>query len=93
MLSEKAITITKEGKLLFNFERIKKLTKKMMEEVVRIQIDQNIPEAEKYVNKWAVWTEEIEKVASTIRSYSKMLNGYLIKPLEDEFLKSDYKAK
>ena len=90
MLTEKAIMLDSETKLSFDFEKIKKLTKTMLEEVVRLQIDGNVSKAEEYISKWAVWTDDIEKIAEVIRSYNKTLNGYVDDSLAQEFLNPDY---
>ena len=65
----------------------------MMAEVVRLQIDGNIKKAEEYINKWFVWTDEINAVAEKIKEYSKTLNGYLITPLADKFMSNEYEAE
>ena len=86
LLTEKAIIINDENKLYFDFEKIKNTTKEMMKEVVRIQIDNKFANAKQYVEKWFVWSDEINKVAEIIKSQSKMLNGYIDAPLAYEFL-------
>ena len=45
----------------------------MMKEVIRLQIDENINNAESYINKWFVWTDFQEKVAGIIKKYSEEL--------------------
>lgn len=90
MLTEKAISVDENTKIHFDFEKIKALTKKMMAEVVKIQMDGDIDSAEKYVFKWAVWTEEIDRVAKVIADYDKKLNGYVEDSLAQEFLKEDF---
>ena len=90
MIQEKAIVLDNETKMSFDFEKIKQLTKTMMAEVVRLQLDADVQKAENYVSKWAVWTDEIEKVAEVIRSYNKTLNGYVDDSLAKEFLKPNY---
>ena len=90
MLTEKAISLDSDTKMSFDFEKIKKLTKTMLAEVVRLQIDGNVQDAEKYVSKWAVWSGDVERIAEVIRSYNKTLNGYVDDSLAQEFLKSDY---
>jgi len=90
LLKEKAIEIVGDVKLKFNFNKIKEITKKMMEEVIRIQIDGDVKKAENYILKWNEWTNEISEIAEKIKKYSKTLNGYLCEPLADEFLKPDY---
>ena len=86
LLTEKAIKLNDENKLEFDFEKIKATTKKMMTEVIRIQIDNNFKQAKEYVEKWFDWTNDIEKVAQIIRNNSRMLNGYIDAPLAEEFL-------
>ena len=93
MLTEKAIEIISGTKLKFNFDKIQKVTKQMMAEVVRLQIDGNIKKAEEYINKWFVWTDEINAVAEKIKEHSKTLNGYLITPLADKFMSKEYEAE
>lgn len=93
LISEKAITFDDDGRMRFDFESVKKTTKTMMAEVVRLQIDGDVSKAGDYVSKWFVWTDAIEAVAEIIKKHSKMLNGYLITPLADEFLKSDFENR
>lgn len=90
MLNEKAIVLDDENKLHFDFKKIKSLTKTMLAEVVKLQLDCDVKQAEAYVEKWFVWTEEIEKIAKVIRSYNKYLNGYVIDSLAQEFLDPDF---
>ena len=93
MLTEKAIVFGNDEKLHFDFEKIKKVTKEMMREVIRIQIDASAKKAEEYVLRWFNWTEDIEKVAAVIRKHSKMLNGHLSTPLADEMLDLNFEKK
>ena len=46
--------------------------------------------AEEYIQKWFVWSDDIERIAEVIRSYNKTLNGYVDDSLAQEFLKPDY---
>ena len=93
MIQEKAITFDDAGKLVFDFDKAEKTAQTMMAEVVRLQLDQNVKAAENYVNKWFVWTDEIDSVAKKLQKMSKMLNGYLVQPLADEMLRFDYEQK
>lgn len=93
MLTEKAIEIKDDTKLKFNFDKIQEVTKQMLAEVVRLQIDGKVKKAEEYINKWFVWTDEIDKVAEKIKEYSKTLNGYLITPLADKFMTKEYEEE
>ena len=93
MLETKSIVLGEDGKLHFDFDKIKETTKKMMSEVVRLQIDADVKKAEEYVSKWFVWTDEIAAVAEVIKVHSKMLNGHIVTPLADEMLASDFEEK
>lgn len=93
MLETKSIVLGEDGKLHFDFDKIKATTKKMMSEVVRLQIDADVKKAEEYVSKWFVWTDEIAAVAEVIKVHSKMLNGHIVTPLADEMLASDFEEK
>ncbi len=92
MMSEKAIVFN-DNELVFNFDKIKETSKQMMAEVVRLQLDKSVNDAKNYIDKWFVWTGELQCIAEIIKSHSKMLNGYLINTLEEEFLKSDFSPK
>ena len=89
MLYEKAIVLDENTKLTFDFGKIKKLTKTMLAEVVRLQIDGNVKEAENYINKWFVWSDEVERIAEVIRSYNKTLNGYVEEKFAEELLNEE----
>lgn len=93
MISEGAIKFDGDGKLVFDFEKVKKTAKAMMEEVIRLQIDGDISAAKKYIDKWFVWSDQIAAVAEIIKKHSKKLNGYLIEPLKDAMLKNDFEEK
>ncbi len=85
MLTEKGIVL-KNDRLWFDFEKIKAATKQMMREVVKIQLDNNFENAKNYVEKWFIWSKDIAKVAEIIKTYSKMLNGYIDAPLAQSFI-------
>lgn len=86
LLNEKAIILSENQKLYFNFEKILQVTKQMMAEVVEIQIANKFSKAKEYVDKWFVWNDDINAVAEIIKANSKMLNGYIDAPLAEEFL-------
>ncbi len=90
MLQQKAILLGGDGKLCFDFEKIKQTAKAMLAEVVKLQLENNTQRAKEYVEKWFVWSETQQKVAETIKKHSKMLNGYLITPLADLFLDDNF---
>ena len=93
MLTEGGIVLDEKSKLHFDFDKIKSLTKTMIAEAIRLQIDGNVKKAEEYINKWCVWSEDVERIAEVIRSYNKTLNGHVEEKLAEEFMHPDCEKK
>ena len=93
MLKDGGIVLDSNTKLHFNFDKIKSLTKTMIAEVVRLQLDGDVKKAEEYIDKWCVWSDEVERIAEVIRSYNKTLNGYVEEKLAEEFMKKEYEKE
>lgn len=72
-----AYTITKEGKIFVNIDKVVPIAKEMLAEIVRIQIDGDFNKAEKYVQENFVWTDNMEIIAQKLQKVSKALNGTL----------------
>ena len=70
-----------------NIEKMVPTAKKMLEEIVRIQIDADFEKGEKYVLDNFQWTDEMETIASKLREVSKSLNGRVESPLAMELVK------
>ncbi len=81
-----AYTITKDGKILVNIEKVVPIAKEMLAEIVRIQIDGDFAKAEKYVQDNFVWTDNMELIAQKLQKVSKALNGTLETELADKLL-------
>ena len=58
----------------------------MLKEIIRIQIDNDITKAEKYVNDNFVWTDEMQLIGEKLQKVSKELNGRLENELADKLL-------
>lgn len=86
-LQEGAITVNEEGKLKVNFEKTVPAAKKMLEKIVRLQIDGNINDVKAYINEYAVWSEELEKMAVNLKKADKVLNARVVTPLADKLAK------
>ena len=85
-IKEGAITISPEGVLDINIEKMVPTAKKMLEEIIQIQLEGDFATGEKYVLDNFVWTEEMESLAQNIRKVSKTLNGKVESPLADKLL-------
>lgn len=81
-----AYTITKEGKIFVNIDKVVTIAKEMLSEIIRIQIDGDFNKAEKYVQDNFIWTDNMELIAQKLQKVSKALNGTLETELADKLL-------
>lgn len=83
-----AIELTTEGKIHVNIDKMISTAKKMLAEIVRIQIDGDFAKGEKYVLDNFIWTEEMETISQKLKEIDKSLNGRTDAPLAKMLLKS-----
>ena len=83
-----AYDITKDGKIHVNIEKVVPTAKKMLDQIIRIQKDDDYKAAEAYVKDNFVWTDDMEFMAGKLRAASKTLNGTLETPLADYLARS-----
>ena len=86
-IKEGAITISPDGILDVNMEKMVPTAKKMLEEIIRVQLSGDFITGENFVLTNFVWTPEMDKMAKNIKSVSKTLNGKVESPLADELVK------
>ncbi len=79
-------SITPEGKIHVNIDKVVPIAKEMLAEIIRIQIDGDFNKAEEYVNNNFVWTDNMELIAQKLQKVSKALNGTLETELADKLL-------
>ncbi|MCD8378603.1 MAG: hypothetical protein LUB59_07445 [Candidatus Gastranaerophilales bacterium] len=80
-LKEGAIEISGDGVLTVNIAKMIPAAQKMLKEIIRIQIDGNFENGEKYVLDNFKWTEEMDTMAEKLKKVSKSLNGRVEEPL------------
>ena len=85
-IKEGAITISPEGILDVNVEKMVPTARKMLEEIIQVQMKGDFSKGEKYVLDNFVWTPEMETMAQNIKKVSKTLNGKVESPLADKLL-------
>ncbi len=83
-----AIELNAEGKIHVNIDKMIPAAKKMLAEIVRIQIDGDFQKGETYVLDNFVWTDEMEAISQKLREVDKTLNGRTESPLAAMLLKS-----
>ncbi|MBR5555975.1 hypothetical protein IKU74_08180 [bacterium] len=76
-----AIELTEDGKIHVNIDKMIPTAKKMLAEIVRIQIDGDFAKGEKYVLDNFIWTDEMETLSQKLKEIDKNLNGRTESPL------------
>ena len=76
----------KDGKIHVNIDKVVSAANEMLAEIVRVQIDDDITKAEKYVNDNFVWTDEMQLIGEKLQKVNKELNGRLENELADKLL-------
>lgn len=85
-IKEGAINISPEGVLTVNIDKMVSTARKMLEEIIQVQMSGDFSRGEKYVNDYFIWTPEMETMAQNIKKVSKTLNGKVESPLADKLL-------
>lgn len=75
--------IIQDGKIKVNIEAVPQIAYKMLEEIISVQLSNNFDVAEKYVEKYFVWTEEMNIIADKLQKIDKTLNGRVENKLAD----------
>ena len=71
-----------------DIEKMVPTARKMLEEIIQVQMKGDFSKGEKYVLDNFVWTPEMETMAQNIKKVSKTLNGKVESPLADKLLES-----
>lgn len=79
-----AMTISDEGVLSLDIDKMVETAKLMLAEIVKIQMDGDFSAGEKYVLDNFIWTPQMETVSAKLKKISKRLNGTTEQKLADE---------
>ncbi|MBR3605035.1 MAG: hypothetical protein IKL52_03290, partial [Candidatus Gastranaerophilales bacterium] len=82
-----AIEISSKGILFVNIDKMIPTAKKMLSEIVKIQMSGDFKKGEKYVLDNFVWTKEMDIVSEKLKKISKRLNGTTEQKLADKLFK------
>ena len=85
-IKEGALEISPEGVLNVNINKMVPTARKMLEEIIQVQMSGDFARGEKYVNDYFIWTDEMDTMAKNIKKVSKTLNGKVEYPLADKLL-------
>ncbi len=86
-LKEGAIMISEDGFLNICIGKMVETAKKMLSEIVEVQMSGDFSKGEKYVLDNFIWTPEMEIVAQKLKKISKRLNGTTVHKLADKLLR------
>ena len=83
-----AVEVSKDGILNINYDKVVPTARKMLEEIIDVQLSGDFSKGEKYVMDNFVWTDYMDKIADKLKSISKTLNGSVEEPLADKLAKA-----
>ena len=69
-----AYYITENDTIHVNIDNVIPATYQMLEEIIRVQLDNNFEKADKYIKDYFVWTDEMEKIGKKLQNLSNVLN-------------------
>ncbi len=85
-LKEGAISISKDGILDIDIEKVIPTAQKMLKEIIEVQLTKDFAVGEKYVLDNFIWTDEMDLMAKNLNSAGKTLNARIEAPLAGSLL-------
>ncbi len=82
-ISEGAISISEDGIIDIDIDKMIPTANKMLTEIIDVQLSQDFNKGENFINKYFNWTEEIDKISKKLKSIDNSLNGVVVTPLAD----------
>ena len=82
-LENKAVRLDENGLIDIDIDKMIPTAKKMLSEIILVQLSQDFNAGEKYVLDNFVWTNEMEIISKKLKEIDKSLNGVLKTPLAD----------
>lgn len=82
-IKENAMSINNEGIININIEKMIPAARKMLTEIIEVQLSQDFNRGEKFINDYFNWTQDIENVSKKLKEIDKSLNGMITTPLAD----------
>ncbi len=81
------IKFDSNGKIKIDFAKITQCGEKMLNDAIKIQLSRSEKMAKEYIEKYGVWTKELDMLANKLKPIDKRLNSYLYSPIAKEVLK------
>lgn len=87
LLNNGAVTIDEKGVVHVEREKVIPVARKMLEEIIKVQLSGDFATGEKFVLDNFVWTDGMEKIAEKLKKINKTLNGRVESKLADKLVK------
>ena len=87
LIQNDAIKFDELGRMKLDFEKITECAKEMLNKSIKLQLRGDASEAKAYIDKYAIYTNEIRGLAEKLSAVSKRLNSYTVQPLAKKILK------
>ena len=85
-----AYYLTENDTIHVNIDKVPQAAYEMLEEIIRIQLENSYEEAEKYVNSTFIWTDEMTTIGNKLLNRSNVLNSLVENELADKILSEKY---
>ena len=82
-IKEGAIKIDENSMIDIDIDKMIPTARKMLTEIIQVQLSQDFLAGEKYVNEYFKWTKEFDIMAKKLKEIDKALNGVIVTPLSD----------
>ena len=83
---EGGYNITEDGKIHVNIDNVVPAAKKMLSEIIRVQLDNEFIKGEDYVKKYFKWTEQMKIIGDKLQNLNSFLNSKVENELADKLL-------
>jgi len=83
---EGGYNITEDGKIHINIDNVVPAAKKMLSEIIRVQLDNEFIKGEDYVKKYFKWTEQMKIIGDKLQNLNSFLNSKVENELADKLL-------
>ena len=88
-LREGAIEISSDGFLNIHIDKMVETARKMLSEIIKVQMSGDFSAGEKYVSDNFIWTDGMELIAQKLKKISKRLNGTTVHKLADKLFEEN----
>ena len=78
-----AIKLDNSGRMVIDFNRVTERGYKMLSDAIDIQLSGDPNMARKYIEKYAVWSPQLQVLGKKLSAVDKQRNSYIVEPLAD----------